>query len=350
MSEQEAPFLPTPRIMDRRAKSLLQSTSLAQWDSALNDAEFMAQHNQTVAKLAINKAISQDDKRQIVKGLMRPLEYRLSLAAKEKSAAETKLAALERKQAYAKRMLSAFEELKAWDESPMAMQRPGKSFGQHLAEAEAGGRVFSVVGNKLAIETEDRDFLRRNLPDAQRFLLAHSWAAAFSEAQGLAGEWKLPADTCLFEFLVSGKRCGIWAGGDSVAALLWEASDGWLAFTIPWPPGEYDPDTSRIQRLMENEIKSACIALDAEIAVSVPIRAEHSRRGEGAASPASNYHVITLRRAATRVPAANSETGIRRRLHFRRGHWRHYEQHKTWIRWTLVGSPDLGWIDKEYRL
>jgi hypothetical protein len=33
-----------------------------------------------------------------------------------------------------------------------------------------------------------------------------------------------------------------------------------------------------------------------------------------------------------------------------RGHWRHYERHKTWIKWTLVGDPDLGFVDKHYRL
>lgn len=37
-------------------------------------------------------------------------------------------------------------------------------------------------------------------------------------------------------------------------------------------------------------------------------------------------------------------------MHFVRGHWRHYEVSKTWIRWHLRGDPDLGFIDKEYRL
>jgi hypothetical protein len=38
------------------------------------------------------------------------------------------------------------------------------------------------------------------------------------------------------------------------------------------------------------------------------------------------------------------------RLHFRRGHYRHYPNHKLWIRWCLVGNPDLGFIDADYRL
>jgi hypothetical protein len=52
------------------------------------------------------------------------------------------------------------------------------------------------------------------------------------------------------------------------------------------------------------------------------------------------------------LPAADGERepGRKKRLHFRRGHWRHYETHKTWIKWMLVGDPDLGFIEKQYRL
>lgn len=37
-------------------------------------------------------------------------------------------------------------------------------------------------------------------------------------------------------------------------------------------------------------------------------------------------------------------------MHFRRGHWRHYQDHRTWIKWCLVGDPDLGFVDKHYKL
>ncbi len=40
----------------------------------------------------------------------------------------------------------------------------------------------------------------------------------------------------------------------------------------------------------------------------------------------------------------------RTRLHVVRGHWRHYEEHKTWIKWHLRGDPDLGFIQKHYSL
>lgn len=36
--------------------------------------------------------------------------------------------------------------------------------------------------------------------------------------------------------------------------------------------------------------------------------------------------------------------------HIDRAIWRRFETHKTWIKWTLVGDPDLGFIEKHYRL
>lgn len=50
------------------------------------------------------------------------------------------------------------------------------------------------------------------------------------------------------------------------------------------------------------------------------------------------------------TPAGAFEHHTRKRLHFRRSHWRHYVSHKTKIPWTLVGDPNLGFVEKEYRL
>jgi hypothetical protein len=51
-----------------------------------------------------------------------------------------------------------------------------------------------------------------------------------------------------------------------------------------------------------------------------------------------------MRRRSARPPGAN-----RKRLHLRRGHWRHFATYRTWIKWMMVGNPDLGFVDKEYR-
>lgn len=63
------------------------------------------------------------------------------------------------------------------------------------------------------------------------------------------------------------------------------------------------------------------------------------------------HHVISLANRRNRPAALGGDgSSRRRRLHFRRGHWRHFETHKTWIKWMLVGDPDLGFVEKEYRL
>lgn len=104
--------------------------------------------------------------------------------------------------------------------------------------------------------------------------------------------------------------------------------------------------------VVSGQIKAACIALDAQVAEATTVREAHSRSGGGSPQPLKAHHIVSLARRTAR-PASlgdGSGSGRRKRLHFRRGHWRHFEAHKTWIRWMLVGNPDLGFVEKEYRL
>lgn len=104
------------------------------------------------------------------------------------------------------------------------------------------------------------------------------------------------------------------------------------------------------------QVRAICIALDAEVAETEVVRAPHklNRARERRARPLiADYHTVKLARRPRPKPLPRDglEQATRHvRLHFRRGHWRHFEQHKTWINWTLVGDPDLGYIEKHYRL
>jgi hypothetical protein len=106
---------------------------------------------------------------------------------------------------------------------------------------------------------------------------------------------------------------------------------------------------------LARNIRSICIALDAEVAVTEVIRAPHRlnhQREKQGKKPVLDHHVVNLARRSRVEPlpsAGDREARWHPRLHFRRGHWRHFEDHKTWVRWCLVGDPDLGFIDKEYR-
>jgi hypothetical protein len=63
---------------------------------------------------------------------------------------------------------------------------------------------------------------------------------------------------------------------------------------------------------------------------------------------------VSLARRAARLEAREDDglqvPGPKRRLHFRRGHFRHFDGWKTWVNWCLVGDPDLGFVDKHYKL
>ena len=110
----------------------------------------------------------------------------------------------------------------------------------------------------------------------------------------------------------------------------------------------------RVHPQVDKQIRAIAIALDAEVIETECVRAPEKlnkareKRGE---PPLRDYHIVSLAQRHRAAPLPDHERRHRSpRLHFRRGHWRHYEEHRTWVRWTLVGNPDLGFIEKEYRL
>jgi len=189
----------------------------------------------------------------------------------------------------------------------------------------------------------------------QSFVVEHDWAAAFHGAEGLThqAQVRLPYPLCVFEFVISERRVAIIANEfrDDIYRLMpaLESKHGWtfLNFSTPY--------LSAVKDLVEKSIHAICVALEAEVAETEVVRAPHKlnrardRRGKALVP---EYRVVRLARR-TRVaplPEVSQESHRGVRLHFRRGHWRHFDSHKTWIKWTLVGDPDLGFVDKHYRL
>jgi hypothetical protein len=183
------------------------------------------------------------------------------------------------------------------------------------------------------------------------FVVQHDWAGAFKNAADYAdGSFNLPYEMCAFEFRISGR---------SVTVLAFQGDEQSPTFTTyaqfghHWISGE-DNEKLPFNEFAMAQIKAICIALDAEVATRNVVRAPNAlnkKRAEKGQIPLYSYHVVSLNRQhrISNLAGGNSN-GTRKRLHFRRGHWRHYAESKTWIRWTLVGNPELGFIDKEYRL
>lgn len=246
-------------------------------------------------------------------------------------------------------------------ESGLQIERPdGPSF-RKLRKAVAEGRTAYLGANPLA-SAPATDFEKEVFRHAEVLVIEHNWAAAFKGANIDDAAIRLPFDLCAFEFKFSGRAVIAFAIQIETEIVfcpavqmggLWMLAD----FVLPL---NYDPLDERLNCMVElvgeltDQIKAACIALDADVAQTDAVREPHSASTGGRNSqPLKPHHIVSLARRRSRVPALDDPsdgTGKRKRLHFRRGHWRHFEDHKTWIKWMLVGDPDLGFVEKEYRL
>lgn len=182
--------------------------------------------------------------------------------------------------------------------------------------------------------------------DWHSFVIEHDYASAFAGASGLSlsiDDIRMPFDRVAWEFNVSGTHVCVCAEGKDVVP--WYCFDGgWLPLVGVGVSG-----------FLERQIVAACVALDAGIseAMGVPAPRPNSAERRGRKARRAEYHVVALKGRSARRPRPNAIVlpSRRIRLHFRRGHWRHFESaKKTWVKWTLVGNPDLGFIDKHYRL
>lgn len=281
------------------------------------------------------------------------------------------------------RISAAYDEIDGWAAAPPVMQTPPATMFHHLRQAAIDDDLIIVPAlkfenseklatNDLWLNVEGASF-ESMWADAAVFLVEHDWAAAFDKAADYGGgEIKLPGDVCVFEFRISGRH--VIAVASEVDGRIYMqpipmTKLGWL---IPgfvyyndgakWEierGDTVDAKNDRFGKVIEivgAQIKAVAVALDAEVAASEVIRAPHKlnhareRRGK---LPVSSYHIVSLarrNRAARLERDASAEPAYHVRMHFRRGHWRHFDDHKTWIKWMLVGDPDLGFVDKHYKL
>lgn len=202
------------------------------------------------------------------------------------------------------------------------------------------------------------------------FVLEHNLAAAFKGADGFDdGEFQLPYDNMIFEFQVSGKRVMLVvintakANSDLGRVLLCyaETASAWLGSKMParvlddgtFQLADEEPFLELIKFLWP-QVRATCIALEAEVVAEEIVRAPHAlnRAREKLGKPLLvDYSVIKLLHRKRYQPLDGQHTAHgRHRFHFVRGHWRHYETHKTWVKWHMRGDIDLGIVEKEYRL
>lgn len=160
-------------------------------------------------------------------------------------------------------------------------------------------------------------------------------------------EIPLPFDHCCFQITVNGITsitCIFQEDGKTHAMLYIRVNGQWMAifeqasqmapFVFTW-----------------RQIVAACIAMEAEVVdtetVQPPAKLNKARQRDGK-KPLDTYRVLTIRGRSCGGSGGTGE-GPRMRLHFRRGHWRHYATgEKVWIKWCLAGDPALGTVQKHY--
>lgn len=290
---------------------------------------------------------------RVMEGLSPEARERVGRKLREQYAEEArKNAAARETRVEIERRIAALEELRVWD-PPLVLERNEHPRLHILKEALRNGRVVDGSG-------ETKDHLIAEPIEAvvglqHTFVVKHDWAAAFEHAEGIeADEFKLPYDICAFEFRVAGRALILVATdllGISALSTFIECGDYWY---MPPPGAKGGEKCDPVVRFLWTQLRAICIALDAEVAVETVVRAPHKlneKRVRAGKVPLVDHRVVDLaRRHRVANPLAGTGTGSKKRLHFRRGHWRHYEESKTWIRWCLVGNPDLGFISKEYSL
>jgi hypothetical protein len=189
--------------------------------------------------------------------------------------------------------------------------------------------------------------------EPQVFLIEHNWAAAFEGASDFdEGEFPLPYQHSAFEFVLSGRRVIVLTLERQCTVVSEIGVGWWLASVIRTFD---DLGETALYPALYKLIRALCIAMDAEVVASTVVRAPHRlnrQRERQGKLPINDYHTVNLARRSRveRLPSTGEpDAKWHPRLHFVRGHWRHYDNHKTWIRWHLRGDPDLGFIDKHYR-
>lgn len=280
------------------------------------------------------------------------------------------------------------EEAQKWSVQPMVLQRLEHSAFHQMRRAPHDGEFFMTHG---PAEQVPPDMFESLWGGCEVFVVEHDWARAFDKATGIEGTGaRLPYEVCAFEFKVSGHHviatC-FECSDDAMSVLLTvRTKSGWLTFgtvvvkpdgtmgycksdkgfaflhegpapIVEWHDAVKSPRRhDEIVWMIYRQIRCILIALSAEVATKEIMRLPwKSNRPPPAAirQPTYSYHVISLahRRRYDRRPRGFDEPpGTRKRLHFRRAHERHYQTYKVDIDWMLVGDPELGWIDKHYKL
>lgn len=274
-------------------------------------------------------------------------------------------------------MNTGFEErtllhhsLQEWAAGPLKLEHPQSSSYHHLMEYDEriGGNFFR----------------RQDTEHPQLFVVERDWARAFAGYELTGDECPMPFPFCCFEFRISGVRVLAMYWDDDKMMCVYGRGGVWVCDDYAYDirsgrPTKLDLTTHdtyefpRVVRLVMDNVRVACIMIDAQVAERTTVRASQrlvERRVSEKKSPPRDHYVVDLKRRH-RPPGHRDGGGglgalrAPQRGHFRRGTWVHYDDpesgktqyadaggfwhSRTWRSWHFAGDPN-NIIEKEYRL
>lgn len=255
----------------------------------------------------------------------------------------------------------------------LLLQKLGEGAIHKVHTAIQQGKFMTLAGEYLPAMTNP------GLIAPHVFVVQHNWASAFASVDGVEdAHIGLPyPDHIVFEFRISGRRVICEINHPDVVQVEMETSCGWTLLglynvktrvvagrwkndTLPAPPEalSYEEMANPIMDFCWRQIRAICLGLEVKASVVDVVRAPYKlnrAREKAGKLPIYDFHIVNLAhriRHPQRLPEPGdieSEQN-RKRLHYVRGHYRHFDNSKTWINPHFRGDPDLGFIDKEYRL
>lgn len=271
------------------------------------------------------------------------------------------------------RNLTALQELKAANTDPKLTRIEGTLFHKLASDYRAGEIIIPWAHDEVLWLAEFRNVLDDPSGHMGVFVVEHDWARAFEKSDLVDAEFRLPMLACNFEIGINGRRIilSILANDDGTPHNLLafiQTSVGWvIAYAAEWHDGGWTSSevfrkhvdkTPAFLQVATDQIRAICIMLGSKVATKEIVRAPaklNAKRAAAGKLPVWDYHVVRL---APRPRVLPPEDGMRAddekrrspRLHWRRGHHRQYPNYRIWMEWQLVGNPDLGFIDKHYRV
>lgn len=247
----------------------------------------------------------------------------------------------------------------------MVLKPVEKSRLHLLVDAMKAGKVLLGAEGRRITEHKGKALILTEALGV--FLLNRDWVSVLGDslsAETIGEDFNVPYPHCIFEMNINGfHHIAVYfqENGEKASHVNFTDYKGhWIVAGKPGmalevaEAGFDGRGVVNTDYFAHDQVRALCVALDVNLAkVGTPVqpsRLKSQIQKDKGKTPTFRYSVVDLNGRRTSVKGALHEaTGRKVRLHFRRGHWRHLaEDCKTWVKWCLAGSPEVGVVDHHY--